>query len=84
MGASFQSSEKPTQLHRAVLVSGAPADGQVSQLALCRIAQLQEEVLALRKALLKAERASALKQQLLRNALRRELELRAQMVNGMF
>ncbi len=44
-----------------------------------RLGQLQEEVLALRKALLRAEHTLAQKEALLRNAQRREMELRAQL-----
>jgi hypothetical protein len=52
--------------------------------ALQRLTQLQREVEALRKALFLAERAAARKETLLRNALRREMELRAQLVRGKF
>lgn len=50
------------------------------QLALYRLAQLQDEAQVLRQGLLAAGRATAMKEALLRNALRREMELRAQLV----
>lgn len=52
--------------------------------ALERLTRLQQEIEALRKALFLAERAAAQKETLLRNAHRREMELRAQLVRRNF
>ncbi|HWQ32226.1 MAG TPA: hypothetical protein VNQ79_05030 [Blastocatellia bacterium] len=48
------------------------------------IAQLQSEVRTLREELARTERAVEQRDTLLRNALQRELELRAELIRGLF
>ena len=84
MSRALLQSEDPIRWRKPAASSDALSGDQALQMAQHRIAQLRDEVSTLRQALLNAERASAQKEVLLRNMLRRELELRAQLVKGMF
>lgn len=84
MGTRFQPSKKPIHPYGVIVRADSPSESEGLHFALRRIAQLQEEVRTLREALLRADHTLAQRQILLRNGLRRELELRVQLVKGMF
>jgi len=82
MGSAIQLKRRSFQLEENGMFSLSTVVSESSDFAQDRIAELQSEVATLRRALLDTERVVALKEGLLHNMRRRELELRAELVKG--